>query len=384
MNPTEFRYFDILLNELTNTILHSEIQSFSLKEANLLSQLIKEKTGESISAKSLISYINAVNGDDPDVINPTNYTLNTLAHLYFLSNPAFLNENEGLPSKHTAWLTFKQQLKVDDLKQKVNHKKQERPLAKVLGIIIIVAVSVIAGFALLHRAKAQNNVDFHDDFNDVNLDSLYARGWTLLDPDSTFILKQSKPGHLTLYTLKGNYWVKANERPYQTNTLIRKIEASNFEVEVKIDSFLPYMEWQQTGLFLYENNLNYKNTLYFVVAHFNSGDINISKKFDILYIKNGQVEALFNSPFDLKWPYYENEKIRLYLKIIKNNNTFSFYYKTGDDYIEWRNIFNKDIEFRAENIGISAFHGQTYFDGTPLNADTIPVYYDYFSIKYPD
>ena len=385
MNPTEFVYFKALLKELTKGNLHIDLQSISLKEANLLSQLTKEKTGESISSKSLITYINAVNGQDPEAINPTNYTLNTLAHLYFLSTPAFLNDKEVFLSKNTAWLTFKQQLKVDDLKQNVKHKKQARPIVKILGIIILVTGVVITGFVLLHKGKAQNNVEFHDDFNVVHLDSLYARGWTLHDPDTTFIHKQSRPGHLTLYTLKGNYWVKANERPYQTNTLLQKINAKNFEVETKIDSFLPDMDWQQAGIFLINKNSNNINTIYFIVtASDHNNKRNPGKNYlDIILLQDKTATMLWSHGVDLINPM-DSSIHNTYLKIKKVDNKYSFYYKRGETFQAWHLMHETELIFKNMFAGLSACHGQTFVDGSPLIADTLPVFYDYFSMKSLD
>ncbi len=80
MQPLDFKVFSVLMDEVHHKAFHQSIASLSYSKARLLSLLIFDSTGESLSYKSLTNYALAVIEAKPDRINPTLFTLGILTN----------------------------------------------------------------------------------------------------------------------------------------------------------------------------------------------------------------------------------------------------------------------------------------------------------------
>jgi hypothetical protein len=95
---------------------------------------------------------------------------------------------------------------------------------------------------------------FRDDFHALSADSLAARGWWVVAPDTVYWGKRGVwDGGLTLYTLEGDYWPDSVHRPVIRNLLQRRIPCDCFTMEWHLNQFIPRQNWQQAGILLSED-----------------------------------------------------------------------------------------------------------------------------------
>jgi hypothetical protein len=93
-----------------------------------------------------------------------------------------------------------------------------------------------------------------ENFQSVSEDSLLSRGWFVQSKDINYWNRRDeKPGHLTLFTLKGDNWPDSASIPGIRNLLLRKISADCFTAEVQLADFIPLQNWQQAGILLLED-----------------------------------------------------------------------------------------------------------------------------------
>ncbi|HEV2479912.1 MAG TPA: hypothetical protein VGS79_09605 [Puia sp.] len=115
---------------------------------------------------------------------------------------------------------------------------------------ILVGVLVVLVLVMVYSVKAPG---FRDDFHALSADSLAARGWWVVAPDTVYWNKRATDsGGLTLYTLKGDNWPDAEHAPVIRNLLERRIPCSSFTLEWHFEHFIPHQNWQQAGVLLSE------------------------------------------------------------------------------------------------------------------------------------
>lgn len=96
---------------------------------------------------------------------------------------------------------------------------------------------------------------FSDDFHALSADSLAARGWWVVAPDTVFWNKRAgDSGGLTLYTLQGDNWPDPTHAPAIRNLLERRMPAGDWMLEWHFKHFIPHQNWQQAGVLLSEGN----------------------------------------------------------------------------------------------------------------------------------
>lgn len=137
----------------------------------------------------------------------------------------------------------------------INSLLRKRLIIPGLGLLfIIIIVAVIWLFYL------QQTVPYYQDFDFASsehmIETLNNEGWNILDVDSNFLYKQDKPGHLALYTLAGDYWIKPNENPVIKNLFVKKLDCRNCTIELSIKDFNPSKPWEQAGIFFLDANLS--------------------------------------------------------------------------------------------------------------------------------
>jgi hypothetical protein len=119
--------------------------------------------------------------------------------------------------------------------------------ALVVGVLITVILIVVVGLNVGGDRK------FRDDFHALSVDSLKARGWWVVAPDTMYWNRRAAlGGGLTLYTLEGDNWPDPAHEPVIRNLLERKIPYSDFILEWHFEHFIPRQNWQQAGVLLSE------------------------------------------------------------------------------------------------------------------------------------
>ena len=81
------------------------------------------------------------------------------------------------------------------------------------------------------------------------------RGWVIKSEDSVWWDKRDeKPGHLALFTLKGDNWANSGNKAGIKNLVMRRINSDCFMVETHLTDFIPKENWQQAGILLSEDS----------------------------------------------------------------------------------------------------------------------------------
>ena len=114
----------------------------------------------------------------------------------------------------------------------------------------MVFLIVVVGLSI-----GREETKFRDDFHALSADSLKARGWWVVAPDTFYWNKRGDwNGGLTLYTLQGDNWPDPAHAPVIRNLLERRIPAGNWMLEWHFSHFIPHQDWQQAGVLLSEGN----------------------------------------------------------------------------------------------------------------------------------
>ncbi len=213
------------------------------------------------------------------------------------------------------------------------------------------------------------------------IETLNNEGWNILDVDSNFLYKQDKPGHLALYTLAGDYWIKPNENPVIKNLFVKKLDCRNCTIELSIKDFNPSKPWEQVGIFFLDANLS--RSEFFRITYAFALDPDIPAHiFQGVYGKEGTFDEIIRKPVtDKDYPKGHLNENNIWMKIqFDEMGNFEI---TGHRSFEWdgyRLIGKIKLDFKPSYIGLAAFHGFTFNTNEPLNGDTIPVYINYIKI----
>lgn len=123
----------------------------------------------------------------------------------------------------------------------------------VLWLIVGGILAGVVGMFILVMVDSRTAPGFRDDFRALSADSLAARGWWVVAPDTVYWNKRGAGGGLTLYTLKGDNWPDTAHVPVIRNLLERRIPCGSFTLEWHFEDFIPYQNWQQAGVLLSED-----------------------------------------------------------------------------------------------------------------------------------
>ncbi|GAB3967855.1 hypothetical protein GCM10028806_10790 [Spirosoma terrae] len=221
-------------------------------ESKHLSLDIEERTGLVIGWRSLKNYVAfALNPSSDKQENPSMPTLDTLAR-YVLEAPATSEaERKKTGEQASYWFRYREQLSIApkaNVPQAIPAQKQS------IGYVVaLVLIAFIFGFLLLHQSNLEQ---FEEDFSHVDEAELAQKGWFVQDINAAFWKRRTEqPGHLTLFTLKGDNWPKTGEAPRVQNLLLRDIKNDCFRTELHLNAFMPTGNWQQAGILLLEDTL---------------------------------------------------------------------------------------------------------------------------------
>lgn len=356
-----------------------KIRKINESEARSLAAQIKELSGQTISPRSLINYFKAAESDDWTSINPSMYTLDILAK-YGLNGISGIHGREQPSEAGLYWLKFKQNETASAVSPRLDGRLR---ISNKFWISLISVLSIIVAWLLLKPSHS----DFRDNFDHVSLGALQDSGWAVLDLDTFWLQKQPMPGHLTLYTLHGDYWTKPHETAYVINTLVRKIQnPREWDIFLNLTDFEPNGTFQQVGLVFFETPQNKQRVIRYTLCYTMEEQLDCfyPKKYAELHeIKNGLVESLkstavHNRP-DGKGNYLSND---VCLRVQFSEGKLFFSFRAGDAYNGFTTIKEYQSTLKPKYVGIFAFQGQTDIKGRPLGSDTIPTFIDDFFICY--
>lgn len=382
MQEPDLLYFKKLLEQIYSKTFQKPIDNLSRAEATLLSHQINVVTGSTLSDKTLLNYYKSYITENYDSVNPTLFTLDILVS--YSNNKPFEHQNNEIGLR---WYDYKKQrIKPKlfiDLIGNTNSKKR-----LVFYLTIILSTLSISLFILYRWNQPPN---FRDNFNGLKNEFKLSHKWNIYFRDTTWLRKQLSNDHLTLYTLPGDFWVKNYEKPEVQNTILTKVEDKDFEINIKIDSFIPFELSQQVGIIFSDDDLNYSNHIRFNL------DFSIVNN-EILQCAEERIGVSLThilSHNGIQYGYWKLNNIEdyttfrsrinhIWLKLVykKENQKLLAFAKVEKEFKDYFKVGQVEGLVSPRYVGISAFQGFTDDFGNPNNAEIVPVMIDYFELIY--
>jgi hypothetical protein len=242
-------------------------------ESHRFSVDIEESTGLEIGWKSLKNYSSYLLGRTGRTENPTVPTLDTLAR-YVAGAPPTDEERRRTGERHYPyWFRYREALAQSEPKQAHAERSETHARPEEVGesllapaparsktptafalVAAVTLATVLALFLVILRRHGAGSGLFTDEFNDVSSATLAEHGWFVNSIDSAhWAQRGGTPGHLTLFTLRGDNWPQPGQAPLIKNLLVRRSPSDCFVAEVRLTSFFPRQNWQQAGILLLED-----------------------------------------------------------------------------------------------------------------------------------
>lgn len=380
LNETAF--FNLFKKACEKGLDHPLQEPLSEPDCKLLSNKILDQTGLVIGAKSIKNYsvyILQPAGIKPE--NPSIATLDTLAR-YVLDAP-YTEETrrKQYESHYPYWFQYRSRFLPPPAGGKMGWKPDKKSSVILIGLVLLIPVFLLMRSWFLQKGRS----DMVDNFEDVSLDSLKSKGWVVQNPDPKWWEKRARiPGHLSLFTQRGDNWSADPESDPIKNLVFRKVNSDCFSAEIRLSDFYPKQNWQQAGIILSEdegftgkvlrlslayNNFfgGYEKPPEIIIQGLSSSESgNKSKPEEFAHF------SLFNLNLDEEKLVHANLG-RSALKIEKNGNHFRFLYSTGSmEAFAFKEVISSDFSLRPEYIGLFAIQGLAD------SAAVTPVDFDYF------
>lgn len=357
---------------------HGLTTSLSEAESKVFANKIFDQTGLVIGSKSIKNYsIFILNGSEAKEENPSTATLDTLAR--YVTGAPYTSETErkSKENHYPYWFRYKDEF----------YRLQKKPVKRkrLVPLLIIASAVLVIISIIIFQLRGIKMESFADDFISVANDTLAAHGWFVKSKDEEYWNKRGKyPGHLTLYTLRGENWPDSLNKPDIKNLLLRKISADCFIVEAHLSEFVPRQNWQQAGILLLEDT-NFAGKSLRLSFQYNDfyGGFPKSKDINIQAIATGGKD--FDKPEVLSGlPVYKldstNETLvqqnlrHLALRIEKHDSKFRLLYSNGSmANAAFKEIISRDVDIEPRYLALFALKG--HID----SADNIPARFDFFS-----
>lgn len=330
-------------------------------ESKLFYQQILECTGLTIGWRSLknYSFFIADNGREE---NPSVASMDTLAR-YVLKAP-YTNEiaRKNEEGHHPYWFMYrnKQLGKANTTGTDTGKKRWYMPIAGIAAFLIILTVWYHKG----------NKLSIDEHFADLSESYLAKAGLLVVNKDNTYWAKRTlEPGSLTLFTLQGDNWPDANNKPVIKNMLIHALPNGCFTAGLQMQDFIPAAEWQQAGLLLLEDTtLNSPSIRVSLAYNDMFGGYNKPKEVIVQAIAspgyNSTPEEFAHLPvlaldsIAIK-PALANNLKYTALRIERNNKCYRFLYANGNTPNgAFKEVAVKDVSFTPHYIAIFAIKGR--------------------------
>ena len=362
---------------------HSLIKVPSESDCRYLSNRIENATGLVIGWKSVKNYCIGLLDNTKEAVrpNPSIPTLDTLSR-YVLEVPLTNEiERKELKEPYIHWYRFRENF----LRERAQENKQRKWTInkKTLALLLLVLTLFLIFFSL----NGKDDLSFIDDFKDLSEQEMKRKGWNVLNKNHAHWEKRSGvPGHLQLYTLRGDNWYYENKSPRIENLVYRRVPNENFTSEVHLSDFIPEGNWQQAGLLIMEDTLFQGKSIRVSIAYndfFGGRDL----PGEILVQGISSMGNTYkNSEEFIHLPLFKNddtpnEIIRenlkySALKVEKTNDKYRFLYAASPFHnFSFKEIDEYTFDMEPKFIGIFAIKG--FNDSTK----TIPVLTSYFRIE---
>jgi hypothetical protein len=369
MNDADRKIFIKLFRECCLKGLGFPLESVLTEtDSKLLSNKIFDSTGLVIGPKSLKNYSFYVLSDKSGVTrteNPSVATLDTLAR--FVLDAPHTDEvtRKDTEGHHPYWFSYRSGFS-SGLTESKNHFSHLKKL--VIFIIVVTCLAIL--IFLVNSFLANTNKVFNDNFDSVAADSLRIKGWIIKSIDTESWQKRNeKPGHLTLFTLRGDNWSDSENPAKIKNLLMRELNSDCFIVETHLSDFVPVQNWQQAGILLSEDSTftgrmirlsisyndffgGYKHLPEIIIQIVGSSPAGTQSKpeeiahFSLQNIEPGQEQLV------------RNNLAKTALKIEKRNNHFRFLYAAGPiENFAFREVASADFNIRLRYVSIFAIQG---------------------------
>lgn len=349
-------------------------------DSKILSNVIFEKTGLVIGPKSIKNYsLYVLTPNEYRKENPSDATLDTIAR-YVLDARHTDEISRKKNESHFPYL-FQYRNKFSaggGVPPPRKYKLSKKRLVFLISIFILIIIPF-----LLFLLKKNHPDNYTDNFNSLGEDSLIKHGWIVRSEDTVWWSKRSeKPGHLALFTLKGDNWKNVVNEPHISNLMLRKIQSECFSVEIHLTGFMPSQNWQQAGILLSEDS-TFKGKMIRLSISYNDYFGGYEKPPEIIIQAVSSAESgdlsrpeeiahfvLFSIEADKKNLIEKNLETSA-LKIEKNGGLYRFLYTAGPlESFAFKEITSKEISFQPRFIGLFAIQGWTD------NLNYLPAYFD--------
>jgi hypothetical protein len=359
------------------------ITPLSETDSRLLSTTILEKTGLVIGARSIKNYsIYIVKGKGSSKENPSAATLDTMAR-YVLDAPYTTEiQRKNRESHFPYWFQYRSRFSSTG----TTSPMRDINLKMTLFLFAIALLATAGYFTVKFLAVKNKSGVFSDTFHSVGEDSLKSKGWIIKSKDPVWWNRRMvKPGHLTLFTLKGDNFKNDENNAGIHNLLMRKISSDCFMAEIHLTNFIPRKNWQQAGILLAEDSTfrgkvlrlslsyndffgGYKKPAEIIIQVVSSSESSdFSKPEEIAHI------PLFSLDPDPEGLVRNNLNISA-LKIEKKGEQFRFLYTSGSrESFAFKEAASGKFDINPRFIGLFAIQGWADQE------DAMEVYFDSFA-----
>ena len=380
-NPDALAFADLFKEAYLKCFGQALESPISETESKLFCNRVLDRTGLAIGWKSVKNYsFFVVGSESARAENPSAATMDTLAR-YVLGAPYTTEiQRKNDESHYPYWFLYREKFNSTTQKATTHHW---RPVT--LLILGIVAVLVLFIFWL--NISGQTDTEFSDNFKQVSDNDLAKNGWFVSDKNEAYWEKKgTKPGQLTLYTLKGDNWPDPANKQGIQNLLLRPIAYDCFTAEVHLNYFVPGQEWQQAGILLLEDTTLTGKSIRLSIAYndFFAG----SRQPREIYIQAirslgngfGKPEEFAHKPITYPDSIKQMpEQLKMLqnsaLRIEKQGKKFRFLYSDGvNENTAFKEVVSQEFDMQPKYIGIFAIKG--FKDST----STVPVHFTFFRI----
>jgi hypothetical protein len=258
MNDIDLGAFSALFQEAcVRCFGHAVTAPLTETQAKLFYTKVFDATGLVIGWKSIKNYSTFLLAGAPDKReNPTVATLDTLARYVAGAEYTTEPERKAAAGHYPYWYGYREKWvgrrppggAAEATGQSRWNRILRREALFVGGGFIVILIAVVG-------LTIGGDRSFRDDFHALSADSLKARGWWVVAPDTFYWSKRAGDGGgLTLYTLEGDNWPDPAHAPVIRNLLERRVPAGNWMLEWHFEDFIPHQNWQQAGVLLSEGS----------------------------------------------------------------------------------------------------------------------------------
>jgi hypothetical protein len=381
MDELDFLAFAALFKEAYKKCFGLELdQPMTETEGKIFCNKVLDQTGLFMGWKSVKNYsIFILRPETAKPENPSTATMDTLAR-YVLSAPYTTEIQRKDNEAHLPyWFLYRERFVTGS---KVVGRQQYNKVGLAAALIIPVVIVLLVYFKFYDRLPAA----YTENFKNTDESVLARDGWFVKSKDTLYWKKRdSIPGQLTLYTLRGDYWPDPSFKPDIRNLMLRKLPPGCFTAEVHLNNFIPTQEWQQAGILLLEDTVFTGKSVRMSLAFNNHfGGHKMPSEIYVQVISSlgngfGKPEELAHKPFFYLDSIKNNPEQMKNLKnsalrIEKRGNKFRFLYSSGvNENGAFGEIVTREFDMNPKYIGIFALKGFT-------NAAVVPVRFKFFRI----